>query len=99
MSALMVVCLFKRWCAMRSTFFGLVLVVGLLPVATAQTADLYRGTVVNSGLRNRPATLELAIVNRTDTLTTGWLAIGSPLGGSGFTVLVPRDLDSLYLVT
>jgi hypothetical protein len=84
---------------MRSALFGLFLVFGLLPSVTAQTADLYRGTVVNSGFRDRPATLELSVVSRTDTLTTAWLKIGSPLGGSGFTVLVPRDLDSLYLVT
>ncbi len=65
----------------------------------AQLADYYRGTVVNAGLTDRPATLELYVFQQSDSQSTGWLRIGLPLGGSGQAVLVPHDLDSLYIVT
>ena len=86
---------------MRSLLAVLLFFASALPahVVRAQNADVYRGTVVNSGLRDHPATLELSIFQRSDTLTTGWLEIGKPLGGSGLGTVVLRDLDSLYLVT
>lgn len=86
---------------MRSTLVGLLCVLGIClpPAAHAQGADLYRGTVVNSAFPDRPATLELSIFSRTDTSTTAWLGVGAPLGGSGFASIVPRGLDSLYLVS
>ena len=86
---------------MQSLIAVLLFVASAVPaqVVLAQNADVYRGTVVNSGLRDRPATLELSIFQRNDTLTSGWLEIGKPLGGSGLATVVLRDLDSLYLVT
>src|SRR2546421_10801090 len=64
-----------------------------------QLADYYRGTVVNGQLRNRPATLEFSILQRNDSQTVGWLQIGPPLGGTGLASAVPKDLDSLYLIS
>jgi hypothetical protein len=86
---------------MRSILIGLLSLTALSApcVTLAQSADYYSGTVVNSSLRGRPATLELSIYSRTDTAIVGWLSIGVPLGGSGFVAAVPRDLDSLYLIS
>lgn len=86
---------------MRSTLVGLLCALGtcLPPAVLAQSADLYRGTVVNSEVPDSPASLELSIFSRTDTATTAWLGIGAPLVGSGFAAIVPRGLDSLYLVS
>lgn len=63
----------------------------------AQVADYYRGTVVNAQLRDRPATLEFSVFERSDSTTTGWLKVGPPLGGSGIAAVLEQDLDSLYL--
>lgn len=86
---------------MRAFLAGLICLTGICSAegASAQSGDLYRGTVVNSSFPDRPATLTLSIFSRTDTSTTGWLGIGAPLGGSGFAAIVPRGLDSLYLVS
>jgi len=67
--------------------------------AAAQIADHYLGTVVNDDMTGQPAELELFIYARSDSGTIGWMKVGNPLGGSGATAVVARDLDSLYLVT
>ena len=67
--------------------------------ALGQVADYYRGTVVNDDFTGQPADLELFIFDRTDSTTAGWMQVGAPLGGSGITSVVARNLDSLYLIT
>jgi len=64
-----------------------------------QAADHYRGAVVNSSLPSSPASLELAVFDRSDTLTVGLLTVGAPLGGSGLAVGFLRGGDSLLLVS
>lgn len=85
----------------RSHFAAVFCVANLLfsSPTSAQVADYYRGSVVNSSLRNQPATLEFSVFARSDTATTGWLRIGPPLGGTGLTAVALSDVDSLYLVT
>ena len=67
--------------------------------ATGQLADYYRGTVVNDEFTGQPTELELFIYVRTDSSTIGWMRVSKPLGGSGVTAVVARDLDSLYFIT
>jgi hypothetical protein len=70
------------------------------PIAAAgQTADYYRGTMVNAETPEAPAALELAIIQRSDSSTVGWLQIAPPLRGSGPAGVLLRDPDSLYLAS
>lgn len=69
------------------------------PPILGQSGDLYRGTVVNSGLTSMPATLEWSVFARSDSQVVGWLQIGAPLGGTGITLAMPRGQDSVVLVT
>jgi len=69
------------------------------PTPRGQAADRYRGAVVNSSLPSSPASLELSVFHRSDTLTVGWLTIGAPLAGSGIAVGFLRGSDSLLLVS
>src|SRR5579885_2054757 len=82
-----------------SVLCGAILTSALAGRATSQVADYYRGTVINSELSGNPAVLEFVVLSRTDSATTGYLKVGKPLSGSGFSAAVPRDLDSLYLIT
>jgi len=64
-----------------------------------QAADRYHGAVVNSSVPSSPASLDLAVFDRSDTLTVGWLTIGPPLAGTGIAVGFVRGRDSLLLVS
>jgi hypothetical protein len=77
-------------------------IVGFVMVASgsplgSQTPVYYRGTAVNSRLRESPATLELSIFQHNDSQTVGWLKIGPPLKGSGVASVLTTEADSLYL--
>ena len=74
----------------------------LSPIATVSSAQLsshYRGAVRNSSLPHSPATLEWSVFAKSDSQTTGWLAIGPPLKGSGITAAFKQGGDSVVLVT
>src|SRR4051794_8646417 len=65
--------------------------------AEAQIAEHYRGAARNSADPHSPASLELSMFSRNDTLSTGWLAIGQPLVGSGITAAIRQGPDSIVL--
>jgi len=67
--------------------------------AEAQIAEHYRGAARSSADPHSPASLELSMFSRNDTLSTGWLAIGQPLVGSGITAAIRQGPDSIVLVT
>ena len=74
----------------------------LSPIATVsfgQVSNHYRGAARNSSEPHSPATLEWSVFAKSDSQTTGWLAIGPPLKGSGVTVAFKQGSDSVVLVT
>src|SRR5689334_17188844 len=84
---------------MRTLVASLICLGSVKAPVPAQVVDYYRGTVVNSQSRDKPATLELSVFQRSDTTTTGWLKIGRPLEGTGLTAVLLNHPDSLYLVS
>jgi hypothetical protein len=75
--------------------------IALLPThrADAQIAEHYRGAARNSADPHSPASLELSMFSRSDTLSTGRLSIGEPLVGSGITAAIRQGPDSIVLVS
>lgn len=67
--------------------------------ARAQIGVHYRGAARSSSAPHSPASLELSMFSRNDTLSVGWLAIGEPLIGSGVTAAFRQGQDSIVLVT
>lgn len=89
----------RRYRLIRVVLFATGLVATAPTRVRGQIADYYRGTVVNDAHTGEPADLELFVFSRSDSTTAGFLKVGPPLGGSGVTGIVRRDMDSLYLVT
>lgn len=67
--------------------------------AAAQSADYYRGTMVNAETPDKTVALELAIIQRSDSSTVGWLNIAPPYTWSGPAGVLLREPDSLYLAS
>jgi hypothetical protein len=79
---------------------GILALFGVSPGSSAfgQIRTHYRGAARSASDPHSPGTLEWSVFAQTDSQSTGWLAIGPPLIGSGLTAAFPGK-DSTLLVT